>query len=251
MKPFYATIPIALCLYALKNRKVNHLKLYIYFKLTSSGHVKYCPYSISAWSTDIGMSERWTKDAIKWLIRKGWITVNTKRKSYRIISYKQLCRKLKLEHHACVLFENDDFTNFRQFLSAAVVTNCLKVKRIISRKKNRSGSRLTDSSTCGFFYSKAFHPLPISYIAKKLGVTMSTANNIKRWAIESKTVFKMSNTPYLLDGNGEKLGMEHWSGVLANNPTIAGRLRKGKFIRIVEPDLLETYVLTKRKRYGY
>jgi hypothetical protein len=250
MKLFYTTIPIALCKYALKNRKPNHLKLYIYLKLISSGHVKYSSISISAWATDIGMSERWTKDVIKWMISKGWITVNSKRKSYRIISYKQLCKKLKLEPHACVLFENDDFTNFRQFLSAAVITDCLKIKRIIS-SKNRSGSRLTDSSKCGFFYSKSFHPLPISYIAKKLGVTISTANNIKCWAIESRTIFKMSNTPYLLDGNGEKLGMEHWSGVLVNNPTFAGRLRKGKFIRIVEADLLETHVLTKRKRYKY
>ncbi len=250
MKSFYTTIPIALCQYALKNRKANHLKLYTYFKLISSGHIKYSSHSISAWATDIGMSERWTKDAIQWLIKNGWITVNSKRKSYRIISYKQLCYKLELESRACALYENDDFSNFRQFLSAALITDCLKIIRIINRK-NRSGSRLTDSSMNGFNYSKTFHSLPISYIAKKLGITMSTANNIKRWALESRTVFKLSNTPYLLDGNGEKLGMEHWSGVIANNPMIAGRLRKGKFIRIVEADLLKTYVLTKRKRYDY
>lgn len=250
MNSFYTTIPIALCKYAIKNRKVNHLKLYIYFKLTSSGHIKYSSHSISAWATDIEMSERWIKDAIKWLVEKGWITVNSKRKSYRIISYMQLCNKLKLDKNSAVKFENDDFSNFRQFLSAALITKCLKVKRIINRNKP-SGFILTDSSKYEFFYSKSFHPLPISYIAKQLGVTMSTANNIKRWAIESKTVFKMKNIPYLLDGNGEKLGMEHWSGIVANNPMIAGRLRRGKFIRIVEADLLETYVSTKRKRYDY
>ncbi len=250
MNSFYTTIPIALCEYAIKNRKVNHLKLFIYLKLISSGHLRYSKHIISAWATDIDMSERWTKDAIGWLISKGWITVNTKRKSYRIISYIQLCRKLQLNPRACVLFENDDMSNFRQFLSAAIITDCVKRKRFYHRV-SPSGSKLTDSSKNGFPYSKAYHPLPISYIAKSLGVTFSTANNIKKHALESGTVFKKKNIPFLLDGKGKKISIMHWEGVISNNPRIAGRLRKGNFIRIVEADLIESYLPTKRKRYDY
>jgi hypothetical protein len=221
----------------------------VYFKQISSGHIKYETTGASAWSSDICMSERWTRDAVRWMIKKRWITVNTKKKYYRIISYKQLCRKLELEPLASVLFENDDYEGFRQFLSATVITDCLKIKKLTDRK-NQSVSRMADTNMNWHFYSKGFHSLPIAYIAKRLGICNSRANKIKKWAIESKTVFVKKNTPFLKDSKGRKIGVEHLHALKVSDPIRAGRLRtNGKYIKIVEADLLQSVVETKKKRY--
>ena len=50
MKPICTTIPVMLIKYALVNRKVNHLMLFVYFKHIASGHIKYNNENIKAWS---------------------------------------------------------------------------------------------------------------------------------------------------------------------------------------------------------
>lgn len=223
----------------------------MYFKQISSGHVKYETTGVSAWSSDIEMSEKWTRGAVKWLIKKRWITVNTKKKYYRIISYKQLCKKLKLEPLAAVLFENDDYTDFKQFLSATLITDCLKIKKLMNRK-NQSVSRMADTNMNWHFYSKDFHPLAISYIAKRLGICNSRANKIKKWAIESKMVFVKKNIPFLINSQGKKIGIEHLQAIKLSSPLIAGRLRtNGKYIKIVESDLLQSFIITRKKHYKH
>ena len=94
MKATYTSIPVDLCQYALINNRVNHLKLFLYLKTTSSGHISMKNYNLySAWASDLELSERTIRNLFKWLIKNKWLTVNSKRVSYRIISYKQLNRK--------------------------------------------------------------------------------------------------------------------------------------------------------------
>lgn len=236
--------------YALVNRKYNHLKLYIYFKYISDGYVFYNNENIKAWATDIGMSERWIKSTLKWLIKHKWITVNSKRKCYRIISYKELCSKLNIQPHSSAIYELDDFNNFKNYCCAVVITYYIKTKSLID-KKNQSESILADSNMNWHFYTKDFREMPISYLAKCLGVSNSTANNFKKSALQLKLISVKKNHPFIIH-NGQRLSIEHLKYYKSAFPNIAGRIRtNGKYLRIVESDLIKSEVLIKRKRYKY
>lgn len=249
MKPIYTTIPVMLIKYALVNRKVNHLMLFVYFKYIASGHIKYNNDNIKVWATDINMSERWVKDALKWMLKNRWITVNSKRKSYRIISYKQLCEKLKINSTSATIYEPDDFSEFKEFCCAVVITYFIKLKNYMDKKKSQSVSSLTDTSSSWYFYSKGFCSMPISYLAKCIGVSNSTANNFKQYAINSGFIDVRKHFKPLYGSDGERLGIEHLTYAKKAYPSKSGRIRtNGKYLSLVEADIMKSEIYTKRKR---
>lgn len=252
MKPIYTSIPIMLIKYALVNRKVNHLMLFIYFKHIASGHIKYNNDNIKAWATDIDMSERWVRDALKWMVKNKWITVNREKKSYRIISYKQLCKQLGITSISAIIYEPDDFSGFRNFCCAVVITHFLKLKNYMDKKKSQSVSSLIDTSSSWYFYSRGFCAMPISYLAKCLGVSKPTADNYKKCAIKSKLLEVRKHFRILIDGEGNKITTEHLPSLKAVYRNMAGRLRtNGRYVSIVEADIMKSEIFTKRKRYKY
>ena len=201
MKPIYTTIPIKLCEYALVNRKVNHLMLFIYLKHISSGHVSYSNENIRLWAIDINKSEKWVKSALKWLIKNGWITVNSKRQSYRVVSYKQLFKKLQLKSLTAVVFEPNDFSELKSFCCAVVIAYSLFIKRLRD-KKRQSVSIMDDTSKSCYFHQKGFIEMPLSYLAKDIGVSVSTANNYKRIAKGAKLLIVKRQLSFILDIKG-------------------------------------------------
>ena len=115
MKPIYTTIPIELCLFALKNRKVNEVKLHIYLKHISSGHIKMNYNMYNVWAVDLELNPRTIRNCFEWLIKNEWITVNSKTNSYRLIGYGQISRKLGFRTRKAIIFEYD-FNTFDNFL---------------------------------------------------------------------------------------------------------------------------------------
>ncbi|WP_029209567.1 hypothetical protein [Aquimarina agarilytica] len=249
MKPIYTTIPIMLCKYALVNRRVNHLALYIYLKHNSSGYIQYSGEAYKKWAEDLKMSERWTRDAIKWLIEKGWITVNNKRKSYRITSYKNLHKKLNLVTKSAVIYELNNFISLREFCCAALITYYMKVKRF-SEKKRRSVSKIGDANTNHYFYPKGFYAIPISYIAKCLGVSNSTANKYKKCAEKSGLLEVRNTSKYFIDNIKADITYKDISFIKKTFPYLAGRLRlnKNKHVVVVETDIIRSVIIGKKKR---
>ena len=91
--------------------------------------------------------------------------------------------------------------------------------------------------------------MPISYLAKYLGVSNSTANKFKKCAIKTGSIEVKRSHPIIFI-NGKKLGIEHLQFYKSTFPKIAGRLRTdGKYLRIVEADIMKSEIITKRKRY--
>jgi len=251
MKPIYTSIPVGLCKYALHNRKTNHLKLYIYLKYVSSGHVKYSNYNNKVWATDIGKSEKWIRNALKWLITNKWITINSKRKSYRIIGYKQLQVRLGIKSLSAAIYEPDDFDKIRDFCCAVVITYQIRIKQLI-KKNRRSVSNLEDTSMNRNFFNKGFYEMPLSYLAKSLGVSNTTANNYKQCAKESGYLTVKGQRRTLVDSKGRSLTIEHLSCIMATYPEKAGRLRIYKnSIKIIEADIIKSEIVFKRKRYKH
>ncbi|MGV0832835.1 hypothetical protein ACTS9D_11550 [Empedobacter brevis] len=251
MIQIYTTIPIELCVYGLVNRKVNHLKLLIYLKSISSGHILFERIFFKTWSIDLGLSHRTVENCFKWLMKKKFITVNSKTQSHRIIGYSQIHTKLNFNSKSSVIFELDDFENFNEFCISAVVGYLISKKKYLD-KIERSESKMVDSNLNRSSYSKKMYPLPISYIAKSINVSKSTANNYLRIA-EKKGFLKIKKrTSFLIDDNGNKIPSSNMNLIQGVNPKLFGRLRvKDGFIKVVDSNLIDSNLIGKRKRFKY
>jgi hypothetical protein len=174
-------VPVSLLIYSLQYKKISPLKLFLYLKQISSGHFHLCKESIEQVCT--GLKWKSTKtfsNNIHWLVKHRWITVNNKTQSYRTISYRQLQKLLKLKIRTGVIMEREDFTYFRPFIYASVITWSMKRKKRTDKKSERKEGRS----------SKSFHPpkpytLPNRYLAKILQLDSSTISRYKSHAAEA------------------------------------------------------------------
>ncbi|MDH0660452.1 hypothetical protein [Empedobacter sp. GD03865] len=251
MLQIYTTIPVELCIYGLVNRKINHLKLLVYLKSISSGHILFERKLFKTWAIDLATTHKTVESCYKWLIMKKIITINSKTHSHRIISYSQIHKILNFNSQSAVIFELDDFEFFKEFCISAIVGYLISKKRYLDRKE-QSESKMEDSNLNCSSYSKNMYPLPISYFAKSINVSKSTANNYLRIA-EKKGFLKIKKrTSFLIDDNGNKISSSNMNLIKGVNPKLFGRLRvKDGFIKVVDSSLIISNVYGKRKRFKY
>lgn len=246
MKPIYTTIPVELCQYALVQRKTNHLLLFIYLKYIASGHVKYDKYLYKAWAVDLCLSEKTIKNCIDWMIKEKWITVNNIKKSLRIIRYKQLFRKLNLKSKSAVRYEPDDFSGFTNFCCAVVVTIYLNKLRYMNKKQQSVLIMANTSKSCSNS-SRGYYVLPISYLAKCLGVSNSTANNFKKRATEVGFLEVKKQLTTITDENNNKVTKDNLA-IFQREDDNPGRFRAGsKYLKKIEADLIKSHIKFKCK----
>lgn len=251
MKPIYTTIPVGLCEYALLNKKVNHLKLYIYLKHTSEGYIPHDPQLYKYWATDIECSKRWVYQGLQWLIKNKWITVNSKRNVLHIIGYKQLCKKLGIHESVAVVYEPEDFSRLKEFCAGALTTYYLRKKAWMD-KKRRPVSLMDDTTMSRNFYPKGFYSLPVRYLSKCIDISPSTANNYKQQALKGGFIEVKKQLITLIDNKGRKLSKDKISVYKQIEHTNCGRLRLGtKYLKIVDSDLIKSLLIMKRKRFKY
>ena len=250
MKPIYSSIPVELCIYGLTKSKINHLKLLVYLKHIASGHIRMDPSLYKCWAVDLQVSERWIRDAIAWMIKQRWITINNRKKSLRIVSYLQICRGLNFKCNLAAKFDGDDFVAFKAFCCAAAMTYWLRRKNWMD-KNRRSVSQMADTSKSRNQPQKGFSTLPIRYFAKCMEVSSTTANNFKKLAKSSGYISVKRQINKLTDSGDKPFSKE----ILVFFKTVAdseacGRLRTGKkYLKIVDSDLIRSNIVCSKKSF--
>ena len=270
----YTNIPVSLCKFALVNRKINQLKLYIHLKLNSDGFVVYDEKSYKEWSKEIGISSKTIKTSLDWLIKNKWITVNGKRNALHIISYKKIGQKIGLNFKSGILFEPTclaDYEYFKAFCCATVICYYLNKKRYFDRQS----VIIKGVATTNCKRTNGFYPIPNGYLAKCLGVSLATAFRFKKEAEDAGFIETKAGFGYLLDEKDEKDSdiekkskykikkvknkekifktedYEIIKQILVDVYKEPNRLRKGKrYLKWVESDLIHCVIKTKKKGYG-
>lgn len=250
MKGLYTSLPISLCKYSLKNRKINQTKLYLYLKLTSGGHIKYEQdlfEHIKEWGNELDLNYKTIKYSLEWLIKNKWITVNSKRKSLRVISYKQLKNKLNLDFKSAIIYEPENFKDFKSFCCSAVIFHYRNKKRWYDRRSATNKERVRKSRKA---YRNGFYPIPSNYLAKALSVSITTAYNYKKEALKFHFIEIKKDLSYMETTLGERLGKENYEFLKSQlSEDEKGRLRKGnKYLKVVEADLVKCNLKMKSKR---
>ncbi len=251
IKSFYTTLPIGLCKYALVNRKINQLKLYLYLKLTSSGYIRYednINEHITNWSIELNLDRKTVSSSFKWLIENKWITVNSISKALHIKGYSALAKKLKLIIKSSVIYEPTDFKDLKGICCASVIIYYRNKLKYFNRKnKSVVNMRLTKKNLKLLKNGSYF--LPLTYIAKSLKISKSTANNFKKIALEFGFIERSRNVYTVTDSNENPILKEAYyscSKQILNN----GRLRRGKkYLKMVGEDIISSNIHLKKFRF--
>ncbi len=254
-KSFYTTLPAGVCIYALTNRKVNQIKLYVYLKSISSGHIKYHStiYDYKKeWAKDLNCHSKTIKSSIDWLIKNKWITVNGKRKSLRIVSYKQVCIKNNIDTKRAAIYEPDNFNAFRAFCIAVAIIYFRNRKKW-NDKRSAFNKRNSDASKNRYAYPKGFYPLPNLYLAKCLKISKASAHKYKMEAIKYGFISRKKQISCIYSGKN-KLMKEAKNAYAKGSldEDFARRLRAGKkYLKIIDSDAIKSEIVLKSKRFDF
>ena len=207
--------------------------------------------SYSKWAKDLCISSKTVKSSLQWLIKNRWVTVNSKRGSLRIISYKKLAWKLDLKFQTGFLFEPDNYQYFKAMCCGVVLTFYLNRKRYFNRRSvNIKGFA---NSTNRRKYS-GFYPMPNEYLAQCLGVSITTAYRYKTEAERGNFIETKSNFSHVLNADNEKITSDNYFAFILNNQTfgLPNTIRKGKkYLKEVEADLIHSNITLKKKNVKF
>jgi len=254
MKGVYSTIPFELCEFALLQRKVNQTKLYIYLKLHSTGEIPFTDNIFDnhkVWANHINLTPKTVKKCLRWLVKKKWITINSKKKKIRVIGYNKLCNKLYIISQTAAIFEQEDYDLFKAFCCAVVIEYYARKKHWIDN--NRSASKKGGVTLNRNVSPRGYFEIPNQYLATCLGVSKTTAHNYKMEAIKANYIERKSCLRICENKMGEKVSCERYDELEKINPKYLDanlrRYRKGKkYLKFVESDAIKPYIPLKRKR---
>lgn len=224
-------IPVELCKFALSQRKTREIALWLYLKSVTSGHFLLNADLMGTICN--ALKYRTKKTAIKhlqWLIRLGWITVNGKTGSHRIISMNQLSRKYHHVSRSCGVFDVDEFDKIQGFFAATIIT-------YLKRRKGQSAQRRHGA--------RKYCPYPfisLTRLAKSLGVPRSTAVRHKNKAISdgfihAKHQFDRILLPRKNYNFFKQLGGDETRNLVLRNNVIYEQ----------KPDLITSFILLRRR----
>lgn len=182
----YLSIPVQLCKYALTEHKVNQLRLFVFLKTKCSGQIKLSDSRIKTYAAELEMTPRTFKNNLNWLLRNNWITFNTKKRQYHLKSFFSLSEELDFQCRKGAIFEPFDFTKFKGFISAAVITYHMKLKGRYDKKRLGLDKR---SPRKNRFRRPAIFSLPHTYLANVLDVSKSCARSYRHAAIKDNFIF--------------------------------------------------------------
>ncbi|OFX59419.1 MAG: hypothetical protein A2046_07145 [Bacteroidetes bacterium GWA2_30_7] len=177
----YINIPVELCRYTLTNHKVSQVRLFIYLKTICSGQFKLSDDKIKSICNNLNYKTPKTfKVHFNWLLKQEWITINGKSGYYKIKGFIPLANKLKLKSVRGAIFEPLDFTAFKPFIIAAVITYYMNY-----RSRNERLSECLTGRPKKYRLSPAFFSLPHLYLAKILNISKSLAATYRNLAINA------------------------------------------------------------------
>ncbi len=178
------------------------------------------------------------------MLRKRWLSFNSKKQSLRVVSYVQLKRQYRLSSQTALKFDRNDFKDFRGLCAAALIGFYRNSKKFTDKKNKVSGVINGIPSMNTYAYPKNFYDLPVRYFAKCLGVSVTTAENLKKEALKNNFISIKKNHFYLEDDRGNKVSAEFMKHISFNKQYC---IKSARGILIKGSDLIKINVHLKRK----
>lgn len=230
-------IPVELCKFALSKRKTKEVSLWIFLKSITSGHFLLSEGLVNDCLEKIGWKTIKTFNKhFFWLINHKWISVNSKRESYRLISFSQLSKKLSFKSTTGAIYKKDYISTITGFFSGAVISYCVKRNM---RRKGRSVLRKHGTR------KRRPYPYITNYqLLTFLNIPKSTAQRYKKIAIKTGYVQAFPKLEKLIySGNNYQFFRNHGAEAVKSF-----RYKDGHIYEQLPDEIYSNIVLHKRQQ---
>ena len=238
-------IPTELCQWAITDRKIPMLKIYIFCLFTYSGKTKLSKedYEIMAHSLSY-KSVKQIKKHFKELLDRNWIGYN-KKSNYYFIRGLDNIRKIKgFNRRSAIILEYKNINHLREFCFSAVIENLIqtqqkKLDRGLSKQALRRKKKFTNQSNLSFLY----YPISNNALSSILHISSPYAHLLKQKASKLKYIVVKQ---HFSTCNMSSLSVNHKDLYRSHLPNL--RLINDKFY-LQLPDLVRTKLkLRERKK---
>lgn len=222
-------IPKALAHYALSNKCVPELRLFVYLKMSCSGKLAIDKAYREKACKDLNISRSTFYRLLNGLKERDWVCYSERSGLYFIIGFRRVLKKEGLKGNTAGYFVADWFDRFKAFLSGLVITYLCKHQKKAERKKGRSNK---------------LSPVASKALALILAIPKSTAYTLKKKAHESDFISKVR------DYRSTGISGSYINEFRQTHPEVAHRavVDNGQ-IKLCMPDLVSGFVRCKTKRY--
>jgi hypothetical protein len=234
----YFNVPVALLIYALKFKKTNQVKLFLYLKSISSGYVQIQKSEFLLIAEHLDICSKTLNSYLQWLIQEEWLIVDPVAHNFRLIGFRRLSEKLGFTISTGALLYKNDIPKFKSFAVAAVITYL--IERIRVRKWQTEAGLIKGNPNLSGLPSYPF--LPHSYLAKTLELSKTTAYDFRKLTVENE--FLKCRKSYE-DQNFTSENLKMLKKYYPENPDTLRK--KGKQIYRQLPDMIESSVYLRTK----
>ncbi len=178
----YLLVPVELCIYSIKNRKVNQVRLYLYLKSSSNGFITINPDQIISIANKLGNCSKTVRNHLRWLQQNKWLILDQEVGSTKIIGFESLARKLNFTIATGAIFYKDEIEYYSGFACAAII------EYLITKKKRRwilAGCKKGRPSLQNHL---RYPSLPHEYFAKVISKSKRTAANYRQLSKKNKYI---------------------------------------------------------------
>lgn len=226
----YLLVPGELCQYALKNKFVSPLRLYIYLKTTCKGQRKIGYGDIKTICHELHWTGKTYRSNLKKLIAENWIGRDENSGYYFIRSFSAIALRNNFISRTGIIFKKEFLLDFRAFLAGAVIC------KLVSHQEGKkfSEERKSWRSVPNENRIPSFYPVASKALAEVLGISLTSARGLKAIAARAGHILIKKN--YTDTGYTSKQVKQYKKA----NPEIANRVRiRGISVCLQECDTIK------------
>jgi len=207
------TIPVELCVLAIRERHIPELRLFLHLKFKYRGYFRKTRGTVTQMANELGLSEKTIFSQLENLLSRGWMNGNRVTKVFWIVSYKRIAHRYDfISSKACILPTHWVRKGSFRTLIFAVVIGYWANRKPVRRGLTRSALRAKEPPP-------GFRPLANKYMEKVLGAPHST---IVRHKLEAD---RLGYITLRTKSKETRYGDMDIASVRENNPRIAHLLR--------------------------
>lgn len=235
----YLLIPVEICNFAITNKCIKPLQLYIYLKSISSGKFRFTKQDQVKCAKALGYkSVKSVANNLNLLLKRNWVGYNISSGIYFIRSFNRIKNSIQAKSNTCAEFNTKEIKQFKAFVAGASISymvNQQKRRKWLSESKNRGSkpnSQIPD-----------YYPVANLALAQMWKLALSSAFELKKLAFKNGYISVKKNFTAI------NVSLEHKKQYQKSNPEIAHKVRvKNNKLFLQAPDQVMSKIRFKSSR---
>ncbi len=175
----YIFVPVEICQWAIKNKFIRPFQVYVELKMMCNGCMRLENTELRFIAKSLGLkSIRAIRNNIKILLDSNWIGYDIKTGVYYIRGFEKVRKMYGFKRRTGAEYNTKEIKNFKAFIAGAVIGYLVNVQR----RHKRLGARNNGRAYHPIHNANEYFPVANAALAKILGISISTASELKHLA---------------------------------------------------------------------